>query len=239
VTTALQRLAQPLQSTSGLKAILDALGFTTPQSYLSLGNLVNPYTGAAASVNLGTGRTVTIRHERTTHGAPHRPDQSTADQGPRAGAEGAEDEDDVSSGTAAAASLGQGSVVGGLSVPPGWVIAAPEIRTVAALLPMTSATAAPAVSTGMSGTLFSEMALASMAGRVIGGTVRPGARERIAATTREYPAPSPRSPGAPMTGITAEICELAEALGKLGVLRDSGILTDEEFNEQKHRLLAR
>ena len=42
-----------------------------------------------------------------------------------------------------------------------------------------------------------------------------------------------------MKGSTAEICELAEALGKLGVLRDSGILTDQEFNEQKHRLLAR
>ena len=236
VPTALQGLAQPLQSTSGLSGILDSLGFTSPQSYLSLGNLVNPYTGTAASVNLGTGaQRLTVRQERTTHTAPHRPDRSTADQGPKAGAEGAEDE--VSS--AATASLGQGSVVGGLSVPPGWVMAAPEIRTVAALLPMTSATAAPAVSTGMSGTLFSEMALASMAGRAIGCTVSPGALERIGATTRAYPAPSPRSPGGPMKGITAEICELAEALGKLGVLRDSGILTDEEFNEQKHRLLAR
>jgi hypothetical protein len=42
-----------------------------------------------------------------------------------------------------------------------------------------------------------------------------------------------------MTGIAAEIGELADLLGKLGVLRDSGILTDEEFNEQKRRLLAR
>jgi hypothetical protein len=119
-------------------------------------------------------------------------------------------------------------------------MAAPEIRTVAALLPMTSATAAPAVSTGMSGTLFSEMALASMVGRAISSTVSPGARERIGATAWAYPAPPPRSPcGGPMTGISSEICELAELLGKLGVLRDSGILTDEEFNEQKHRLLAR
>jgi PPE-repeat protein len=254
VPTALQGLAQPLQSTSGLSGILDSLGFTSPQSYLSLGNLVNPYTGAAASVNLGTGaQRLNIRQERTTRAAPHRPDRSTADQGPRAGAEGAEDEDDVSSGTgapapagpaglggsAATASLGRGSVVGGLSVPPGWAMAAPEIRAVARALPITSATAAPAMWTGTSGTLLSEMALASMAGRVIGGTVRRGAPERAGATTRAYPAPLPRSPGGPMKGITAEICELAEALGKLGVLRDSGILTDEEFNEQKHRLLAR
>jgi len=124
-------------------------------------------------------------------------------------------------------------------VPPGWAMAAPEIRAVARALPITSATAAPAMWTGTSGTLLSEMALASMAGRVIGGTVRRGAPERAGATTRAYPAPLPRSPGGPMKGITAEICELAEALGKLGVLRDSGILTDEEFNEQKHRLLAR
>ena len=124
-------------------------------------------------------------------------------------------------------------------MPPGWAMAAPEIRAVALALPITSATAAPAMWTGTSGTLLSEMALASMAGRVIGGTVRRGAPERAGATTRAYPAPLPRSPGGPMKGITAEICELAEALGKLGVLRDSGILTDEEFNEQKHRLLAR
>src|SRR6516165_1271536 len=228
VPTALQGLAQPAQSISGLSGILNALGFTNLQSSLSLLNLGNPYIGSAAGVNLGTGATrLTIRQERTTHAPPHRPDRSTADQGPRAGAEAAEDE--VS--PAMTASLGQGSVVGRLSVPPGWVMAAPEIRTVAALLPMTSATGAPAVSTGMSGTLFSEMALASMAGRAIGCTVSPGAWERIGATTRTYTAPPPKSPGAPMTGITAEICELAELLGKLGGLRDSGILTDEEFNE--------
>jgi hypothetical protein len=42
-----------------------------------------------------------------------------------------------------------------------------------------------------------------------------------------------------MTGIAAEIEKLAELLGKLGELRDSGLLTDEEFIEQKQRLLVR
>ena len=42
-----------------------------------------------------------------------------------------------------------------------------------------------------------------------------------------------------MTGIAAEIREFTELLGKLGDLRDSGLLTDEEFSEQKQRLLAR
>jgi hypothetical protein len=82
------------------------------------------------------------------------------------------------------------------------------------------------------------MALASMAGRAIGGTVNPGQRERIGATTRVCPAPSPKPPGRPITGI-AEMREVAELLGKLGSLRDSGILTEEEFSEQKHRLLGR
>jgi len=42
-----------------------------------------------------------------------------------------------------------------------------------------------------------------------------------------------------MTEITAEIREFAELVARLGALRDSGLLTDEEFNEQKHRLLSR
>jgi hypothetical protein len=83
-----------------------------------------------------------------------------------------------------------------------------------------------------SGSLFSQMALASMAGRAIGGPVSAGNRERIAATTRACPAPSLRSPGGPITGI-AEMREVAELLSKLGSLRDSGILTGEEFNERK------
>ena len=48
-------------------------------------------------------------------------------------------------------------------------------------------------------------------------------------------APSSPSAGAPLV---AEMREVAELLGKLGALRDSGILTCEEFNEQKRRLLG-
>jgi hypothetical protein len=39
--------------------------------------------------------------------------------------------------------------------------------------------------------------------------------------------------------MTADIREFAELLGKLGDLRDSGLLTDEEFDQQKQRLLSR
>jgi hypothetical protein len=103
----------------------------------------------------------------------------------------------------------------------------------------TTSLGAPEVFAGSPGSLFSEMALASMAGRAIGGTVSPGARERIGATTRACPAPTPESPSGPMTGIAAEIREFTELLAKLGVLRDSGLLTEEEFSEQKQRLLGR
>ena len=142
-------------------------------------------------------------------------------------------------GSAGSASLGQAASVGALSVPPGWTAAAPAIRLAAVALPATSLGAAPEVFAASPGSLFSEMALASMAGRAIGGPVSPGRWERIGANTRAYRAPSPRSPGGLMTGIAAEIGELTELLGKLGALRDSGILTDEEFNVQKQRLLVR
>ena len=55
-------------------------------------------------------------------------------------------------------------------------------------------------------------------------------RERPTADTRG-PTDSPHSStGGPITSIAAELRELAS-------LRDSGILTDEEFSEQKRRLL--
>jgi putative oligomerization/nucleic acid binding protein len=74
------------------------------------------------------------------------------------------------------------------------------------------------------------MALASMAGRAMAGTGGPGRRERIGATTREPTAPPQSSAGGPITSIAAELRELAS-------LGDSGILTAEEFSEQKRRLL--
>jgi PPE-repeat protein len=147
--------------------------------------------------------------------------------------------DQLGVGPAGSASLGQASSVGALSVPPSWTAAAPEIRLAALALPASSLGAAPEVFAGSPGSLFSEMTLASMAGRAISGTASPGCRERIAAPTRARLAPTRTSPSGPMPGIAAEIREFAELLGKLGDLRDSGLLTDEEFNKQKERLLAR
>lgn len=139
------------------------------------------------------------------------------------------------------ASVGRAPSLGGLSVPQAWTTAAPEIRLAAATLPATSLGAAPEVMAASPGTLFSEMTLANMAGRAIGGTPTPGRRqERVGSIACARPvSKTPTSPSGHGTAIAADIRQFAEALVTLGDLRDSGLLTDEEFNDQKERLLAR
>jgi PPE-repeat protein len=137
------------------------------------------------------------------------------------------------------AGLGQAPTVGRLSVPQAWTVAAPEIRLAALTLPATSLGAAPEVMAASPGTLFSEMTLANMASRAIGGTTTRGCQERTGSISRSRPVPTPTSPSGHGTTIAADIREFAEALLTLGDLRDSGLLTDEEFNDQKERLLAR
>jgi hypothetical protein len=138
-----------------------------------------------------------------------------------------------------AAGLGQAPSVGRLSVPPAWTVAAPEIRLAAVTLPAASLGAVPEVMAASPGSLFSEMTLANMAGRAISGTTARGCQERTGSITRSRPTSTPTSPSGHGTAIAADIREFAEALVTLGDLRDSGLLTDEEFNDQKERLLAR
>jgi PPE-repeat protein len=154
------------------------------------------------------------------------------------------------------AGLGEANTVGALSVPPTWTVATPAVKPISYTLPAlpettVSATAAPAAEAG-SGSTLSEMALAGMAGRAMAGTVGTGvsrtgkaakdarapARGKEAATTGssaaaghedETPKDKPR---AVVTGVAAELREFTK-------LRDEGILTDEEYTEQKNRLLGR
>ena len=136
--------------------------------------------------------------------------------------------------------LGRASSVGGLSVPQGWTVAAPEIRLAALTAPATSLGVAPEVMAASSpGTLFSEMTLANMASRAITGTTTRGCQERTGSISRSRPVSTPTSASSHGTAIAADIRQFAEALVTLGDLRDSGLLTDEEFNDQKERLLAR
>ncbi len=68
------------------------------------------------------------------------------------------------------ASMGEANMVGGLSVPSGWTVAAPEIRSVAKASPLTSpgAAAAPATEAASANT-FNQMGLAGMAGQAMAG----------------------------------------------------------------------
>jgi hypothetical protein len=155
----------------------------------------------------------------------------------------------------AAATIGHAASVGALSVPQSWANtpaaamrsavpaaaigpasaaalpgtnlgAVPAIRPVAMELPApTVGGVAAKIEAGSSGKLFSEGLLASIAGRAIGGAASPRRREGGGADAAQWRA-------GPVTArqIAAELRELAE-------LRDCGILTNEEFNEQKRHLL--
>ena len=133
----------------------------------------------------------------------------------------------LAGGSAVSAGMGEANTVAGLSVPPAWTTASPVVRPLAIALPATSLGAAAEASSAGAGSLFGEMAVASMAGRAMAGTAAPA---RVTADKQE-PAAAPQSgPTGPITSIAAELRELAS-------LRDQGILTEEEFNEQKQRLL--
>jgi PPE-repeat protein len=142
----------------------------------------------------------------------------------------------LAGGSAMSAGLGEAKTIGALSVPPTWTAETTMIRPLAVALPAASVgAAAEAASAGSVGSLISQMALAGMAGRAMagtGGAGGPGRRERIGAPTTSKKAAPPEIPTVgPVMSIAAELRELAS-------LRDSGVLTDEEFTEQKKRLLA-
>jgi PPE-repeat protein len=162
-----------------------------------------------------------------------------------------------SAATALSAGLGEANTVGALSVPPTWTVATPAVKPISYTLPAlpetaVGATAAPAAEAG-SGSMLSEMALAGMAGRAMAGTVGAGAsrgpgkaakgastpaRGKESATSGDHAATGDKDdapkdkPRAVVTGVAAELRDFAK-------LRDEGILTDEEYTEQKNRLLGR
>jgi PPE-repeat protein len=143
------------------------------------------------------------------------------------------------------ASLGQANTIGALSVPSNWTVAAPEIRSVAMVSPITTAgpgAAAPAVEVG-SASSFNQMGLAGMAGQAMAGPPvaddsqdngKPVTHARLTgrvpgATGDGEPEATP-APRTVVTGVAAAIRDIAK-------LRDQGRLTEEEYNEQKKRLL--
>lgn len=73
----------------------------------------------------------------------------------------------------ASASMGHSTLVGAMSVPQGWVTAAPVLKTMASVLPAASPAELAAAPAAAEGGMFGEMAMASLAGRALAGaTVR-------------------------------------------------------------------
>lgn len=83
----------------------------------------------------------------------------------------------VGSTAGISADIGGASLVGRLSAPQSWASAAPTIKPVATVLPDSSLGAAPVMVTADNqGSLFSNMALSSVAGRAMAGTGGTAAR---------------------------------------------------------------
>ena len=83
----------------------------------------------------------------------------------------------VGSTAGVSADIGRASLVGRLSVPQSWASATPAIKPVATVLPESSLGAAPVVvAADNQGSLFSNMALSSVAGRAMAGTGGAAAR---------------------------------------------------------------
>ena len=77
----------------------------------------------------------------------------------------------VGSTAGVSAGMGHAGLVGRLAVPQGWASAAPAIKPVAVVLPETSLSAvAAAVAGDNQGSVFSNMALSTLAGRAMVGT---------------------------------------------------------------------
>lgn len=148
--------------------------------------------------------------------------------------------------TPLSANMGQALSAGRLSVPQSWAEAAPEIRAAGYTRPIASgAAAAPKASPAGLGAAFGQMAAAGMAGSGLAGAINQTRGQNSnanAATSPESPqqasgSPS-QSPGGPPPPPTP-VAEFAAGVRELGKLRDAGYLTEDEFAEQKQRLLGR
>ncbi len=141
------------------------------------------------------------------------------------------------------AGLGEANMIGGLSVPSGWTVAAPEIRSIAKTSPLTNAGSAAAAPLEDSANTFNQMGLGGMAGQAMAGppaadTNRDSGKPvtharltpRVASAADEGETEASPAPRTVVTGVAAAIRDIAK-------LRNQGRLTEEEYNEQKKRLL--
>jgi PPE-repeat protein len=142
------------------------------------------------------------------------------------------------------AGMGGANMVGGLSVPRGWTVAAPEIRSVAKASPLAGpgASAAPAAEAG-SANMLNQMGMAGMAGQaMVGPPVADDTQDsgkpvtharltgRATGAADDVEAEVTPAPRTVVTGVAAAIRDIAKQ-------RARGYLTEEEYREQKKRLL--
>jgi PPE-repeat protein len=176
-STALQGLtstaaADPALAADPLGTLADLAGVTSFLPTIASAGIgvLEPVDFATDFADIGVDdQDIVIDEEMDPTGVPLEPAVPSATIGP-ATALGPTEVPEVSAGLGRAASLG------GLSVPSAWTVAAPAIRPVAMVLPATGVGAAPQVWAGGSGNVFSQMALAGMAGGTIGGTTSMGGR---------------------------------------------------------------
>jgi PPE-repeat protein len=111
-----------------------------------------------------------------------------------------------------AASLGRGTLVGSLSVPPSWASATPAIRTVAAALSAAGTEAVPAAALG-EGSLLSSMSVAGMLGSALGAGA-PTALNRVGVRGRLTPLKDLKDATSPeqLKRVVAQISENPESV---------------------------
>jgi PPE-repeat protein len=144
----------------------------------------------------------------------------------------------ASSVTPVAASVGAAAPLSGLSVPPTWTLAAQSVaQKVGTSLP--AAAASPAGGAGEMAIPLAGMAAAGLAGRASAAAGR-GRRDRGGTTTRQRPTPPQQpQPEEPQPSVYGLIVGMDLELRELAELRAASILTDEEYAEEKRRLLGR
>ncbi|WIM85706.1 PPE family protein [Candidatus Mycobacterium wuenschmannii] len=142
------------------------------------------------------------------------------------------------------AGLGEANMVGGLSVPSNWTVAAPEVKPAAFTSPLAgaNAAAAPAAEAGAANTV-NQMGIGGMAGQAMAGP--PGAAGAVAENGRpvrlvgsesaataddDDDAEATPAPRTVMTGVAAAIRDITQQ-------RDAGLLTEQDYAEQKKHLL--
>ncbi|UMB69569.1 PPE family protein, SVP subgroup [Mycobacterium paraterrae] len=220
LTTPAGTVADASSPLSGISTILQTLGFTQPLGYLGPANTTMSTVGLANSYmasNSASDANRAILDVGTSISATENEILDRVDRlAPVA----------VRTPASLSATVAQANSIGGLSVPPNWATSALNLRTVAAtsLIPPIADTNSGTVVTGTNG-MPAGVTWAGPAGARRGYAAPPSRRTSLAGATGTQTCQSASR------GLVAELVGLAQ-------LRDAGILTTDEFDRQKRRILG-